>query len=343
MTTKAIQRETQLQMVQRRGCLSSIGRLMKWFGIVLVALVVLGVAYQTLATEADKGKYAPRGQFYSVNGHQMHLICMGEGSPAVILEGGATAESLWWYWVQQQVAARTQVCAYDRAGLGWSEVAEGPRDPQLIAADLHTLLQEAGVIGPYVLAGHSFGAVWARVFAAQYPQDVAGVVLVDSTMIPGEQDYPSWKTFNDMIQVGLWAMTRTGLIRLAVSSQFQSDGYPAEVADELVARTARNQTFDTTYAETIAAMPAFIEAAADAANLGDLPLAILWAGAGPMGGDHLAGMRTNYESFSTNKTVRLIEGANHGSILGNEAYAQQVTEAILDVIAAAETGRRLTE
>jgi pimeloyl-ACP methyl ester carboxylesterase len=308
-----------------------------------VALVLLGVGYQTIATELDKRNYAPRGQLYSVNGHQMHMVCMGEGSPVVVLESGATAESLWWHWVQQQLARHTQVCAYDRAGLGWSEVANGSRDPLTIADNLYGLLQEAGVAGPYVMAGHSFGAVWARIFAAQFPQEVSGIVLVDSTVIPGESDYPSWKTFNDVVQVGLWAMTRTGVLRLTVSGQFQASGYPPDIAQELSAQQARNQTFDTTYAETIAAMPAFIEAAGPAENLGSLPMAVLWAGAGPMGGEHLAEVRTAMAGYSSNSATRIIDGADHGSILGNETYAQQVSDAILEVIEAVRSGEPLSQ
>jgi pimeloyl-ACP methyl ester carboxylesterase len=320
-----------------------VRRGLKWFVIVLTVFALLGVAYQTIATETDKQGYAPRGQFYTVKGHQMHIVCEGSGSPAVILEGGATAESLWWYWVQQELAQHTQVCAYDRAGLGWSEVANGSRDPLTVVDDLHRLLQEAGVAGPYVLAGHSFGAVWVRIFAAQYPQEVSGIVLVDSTVIPSESDYPSWKTFNDVVQVALWAMTRTGVLRLAVSGQFQASGYPPDIAQELSAQQARNQTFDTTYAETIAAMPAFIEAAAPAANLDDLPMMVLWAGAGPMGGEHLAEVRTAMAGYSSNNVTRIVEGADHGSILGKEQYAQQVTDALLDVIESAETGEPLAE
>jgi pimeloyl-ACP methyl ester carboxylesterase len=344
MSTTATATQVQPQSTpHRRGCLFHIKHTLKWFGITLVVLILLGVAYQTVATEMNKGKYTPRGQLYTVNGHPMHMVCMGQGSPAVILEGGATAESLWWYWVQQQLADHTRVCAYDRAGLGWSEVANGSRDPLTIADDLHGLLQEAGVAGPYLVAGHSFGAVWARIYAAQYPQEVPGIVLVDSTVIPGESDYPSWKTFNEVVQVGLWAMTRTGVLRLTVSGQFQASGYPADIAQELSAQQARNQTFDTTYAETIAAMPAFIEAAAPAENLGSLPMAVLWAGAGPMGGEHLAEIRTAMAGYSSNSTTLIIEDADHGSILGNEGYAQQVTDAILDVIEAAETGEPLDQ
>lgn len=328
---------------RKRGCLAAILRVFKWLGIIVVALIILGVGYQTIATEADKGKYAPRGQLYTVNGRQIHLNCAGEGSPTVILEAGATAESLWWYWVQRQLAQHTRVCAYDRAGLGWSEAAIGPRDPLIVVEELHALLQTAGVAGPYVVAGHSFGAVWARNFATQYPQDVIGIVLVDSTVIPADSDYPSWKSFNDVVQGVLWVMTRTGVMRVATSGTFLASGYPSEIAQELSTRQALNQTFDATYAETITAMPAFIEAEPTAKNLRDLPLIVLWAGAGPMTGGHMAQVRDETANYSSNSVTRIVDGADHGSILGNELYAQQVTDAILDVIRAVETGDPLQQ
>jgi pimeloyl-ACP methyl ester carboxylesterase len=159
--------------------------------------MLLGAAYQTSAAETDKRTCSPRGQLYTVNGHQMHLGCMGEGSPAVILQSGATAESLWWYRVQNQLAQHTRVCAYDRAGLGFSEPTPEPRDGVTIAGELHALLEQAGVLAPYIMAGHSFGAVWTRIFAAQYLQEVAGIVLVGSTFVPGQSDVAGWKTLND--------------------------------------------------------------------------------------------------------------------------------------------------
>jgi pimeloyl-ACP methyl ester carboxylesterase len=273
----------------------------------------------------------------------MHMICMGEGTPTVILQAGATAESLWWYWVQSQLAEHTRVCAYDRAGLGWSEPASSSRDPLPIVAELHALLQEAGVSGPYIMAGHSFGAVWARIYAAQYPEEVSGIVLVDSTMLPGQNDYPQWKTFNDAVQAALWTMTRTGLFRLIVTNQFQSVGLPSDIARELAARQARNQTFDTTYAETVGAMLAFIDAAAPAENLGDLPMAVLWASQSDTARDHLAAFRQETAAYSSNSVARMIEGADHSTILGNEQYARQVSDAILDVIEGARTGEPLAQ
>ncbi len=343
MTSIASSQDLAHKNGSRLGCLFTIRRVLKWFGIVLLLLIVVGLAYQTIASESDKGKYPAPGQLYTVNGHQMHLICMGEGSPAVILQSGATAGSLWWYWVQQQLAEHTQVCAYDRAGLGWSEATSGPRDPLTVVGELHTLLKEAGVAGPYVLAGHSFGAVWTRIYAAQYPQEVTGLVLVDSTMLPSREDYPQAKTFNDAIQAVLWALTRTGVFRIGVSGQFQSMGFPPDIATVMTAQAARNQTFDTTYAETVGALSEFIDAAAPAEKLDSLPMIVLWASLSDTSQNQLAGFRQETATYSTNSVTRVIEGANHGSVLGNEQYAQQVTDAILDVMRAAETGQRLAQ
>jgi pimeloyl-ACP methyl ester carboxylesterase len=299
------------------------------------------VAYQTIATEIDKRTYSPRGQLYTVNGRQMHIVCIGEGSPAVILQSGATAESLWWYQVQHQLAKHTRVCAYDRAGLGFSEAATGTRDGVTITSELHTLLEQAGVPGPYVMAGHSFGAVWTRVFAAQYPHEVDGIVMVDSTFVPGQRDVAGWKSFNDVIQVPLWVMWHTGLGRLTGSGAFQQYGYPPDVAREIAALQSRNQTFDITYAETIHAMPALSADSAAAENLGDVPMVVLWASESDTAGERLAAHRAELAAASTNSVTRVIEGANHGSILGNEQYAQQVSDAILDVREAAQTGQPL--
>ncbi|RPJ23120.1 MAG: alpha/beta hydrolase, partial [Planctomycetaceae bacterium] len=333
---------------QRRGCLFMVRRGLKWFVIVLTVLVLLGVAYQTIATETDKRGYAPRGQFYTVNGHQMHIVCKGSGSPAVILQAGATAESLWWLRIQDQLAQHTQVCAYDRPGLGWSEPVSGQRDATTIASELHALLDEAGVAAPYVMVGHSFGAVLTRIYAAQYPQDVSGIVLVDSQLIDepyaSQSEFDQWKTANDAIQVPLWVMIRTGLARVLFSGQFYSAGYPPEVAAELAALQPRNQTFDTDYAERVAAMWPLTQVSAAARDLGDLPLVVIWT---PVPGGFQASSvaqqaalsrRGEFDTFSSNSVTRIIDGADHLSLLGNEQHAQQVTDAVLDVIEATETG-----
>jgi pimeloyl-ACP methyl ester carboxylesterase len=332
-----------LSAKHRRGCLFYVKRGLKWTGIVLIVLSLTGVVYQSVATEQARHTYAPRGQLYSVNGHKMHIVCMGQGSPTVILQSGATAHSLWWVRIQNQLATQTRVCAYDRAGLGWSDPASTPREALAIVEELHTLLQQADIPAPYVMAGHSFGAVWTRIFAAQYPQEVVGIVLVDSTFLPKKSDYESWITMNNAIQVPLWAMTRTGLLRLLFSGQFTQIGYPTDIALELGAMQPSNQTFDTTYAETIKGMWSLVEANVAAERLGKLPMVILWATRSDTNHPRIAVFREEMATFSSNSVTRYIEGADHGSILGNEQYAQQVSKAILDVIQASKTGSPLAQ
>jgi len=328
----------------KRGCLFYVKRGLKWFGIVLVALIILGVAYQTIATELDKGTYAPRGQLYTVNGHQMHMICVGEGNPAVILQAGGLAESLWWYWVQNQLAEHTRVCAFDRPGFGWSEAVDGPRDALAINAELHALLEQAGVSAPYVMAGHSLGAMWTRVYAAQYPDEVVGIILVDSAAAPATEPFASqsafdeWKAPRIPFQAFPWIAYRTGLARLLAPGAFESQGYPAEISREMAALQSPNSVFDVSYAEQIPGMWGTIDAAAAVQDLGDLPTVILWAGSSDDMQVVKVALREELAALSSNDVIRFVEGADHGSILGGEQYAQQVSDAILDVIEAARSG-----
>jgi pimeloyl-ACP methyl ester carboxylesterase len=318
----------------------------------LVVVILLGVVYQAVAVELDKRNYPPRGQLYTVNGHQMHIICMGEGSPAVILQAGGGADSLWWYRVQNQLSQHTRVCAFDRPGLGWSEAISGSRDAITIVGELHTLLEEAGVPAPYVMAGHSYGAVWTRIYAAQYPEEVTGIVLVDSAvLIPkhfaSQSDFDAWTTQWSGTSVLYGALTRIGLTRLTSPGQFQAAGYPPDIAAELAALNARNQVIDTDLAEVVTGYWALTEASAPAENLGDLPMVVLWASQTVGTYDaHVEGFiaaREEIPTYSSSSVTRMIEGADHGSILGNEQYAQQVSDAILDVMEAAQTGEPLAQ
>lgn len=141
----------------------------------LLLLGILGVAAAQSALPD-----AP-GEMVDVGGHSLHLLCQGEGSPTVILETGLGDGSINFRSLQLRLSQTTRVCAYDRAGYGWSEAGPGPRDVDTLVVELETLLANGGVSGPYVVAGHSYGGVLALVFAHRNPSDVAGVVLIDSS------------------------------------------------------------------------------------------------------------------------------------------------------------------
>jgi pimeloyl-ACP methyl ester carboxylesterase len=151
---------------------------------ILMASVLGGLVF-TLTVEGKGAESssapAPLGKLYEVGGHKMHLYCTGNGGPAVILEAGAGAFSLDWYLVQRDVEKFTTVCSYDRAGHAWSELGPRPRTMRQAVSDLHRLLAQAGIAGPYIMVGHSMGGLLVRLFASEYPDEVAGMVLVDSS------------------------------------------------------------------------------------------------------------------------------------------------------------------
>jgi len=131
------------------------------------------------AMQQIRDQYPPPGQLLEINGTRMHIRCQGNGSPVVIMEAGSGDCSLSWALVQQNVSQFTRVCTYDRTGHGWSDPAPGPLTARDVTGRLHTLLSRAGISGPYVMVGHSLGGVYVRSYAHRYPDDVAGMVLVD--------------------------------------------------------------------------------------------------------------------------------------------------------------------
>lgn len=146
---------------------------------VLLLLVLAGVVYQAAGTARDARKFSPLGRMVGVGGRRLHIHCTGKGSPTVVLDAGLPGSCLSWTFVQPEVAKFTRVCSYDRAGLGWSDPGPEPRTAQRIVEELHQLLTNAGIQGPYVLVGHSFGGLTVRLYAATYPDEVAAMVLVD--------------------------------------------------------------------------------------------------------------------------------------------------------------------
>jgi pimeloyl-ACP methyl ester carboxylesterase len=144
-----------------------------------LALAVLWMACPAHALDVEA--MVPPGDYVSVDTHRLHYHCTGSGSPAVIIDGGIGGASVEWRGIQAEVSRKTQVCSYDRAGYGWSDPGPSPRTTSRTVNELRRLLKRAGIPPPYLLVGHSFGGFTARYFAASYPQEVAGVVLVESS------------------------------------------------------------------------------------------------------------------------------------------------------------------
>ncbi len=149
-------------------------------GLVLLLLVGLSTTTQSLLTAHERTQYPAPGKMVSVGTHRLHLHCQGSGKPLVVLESGLSGWSQDWALVQPALGQRTQVCSYDRAGYAWSDEAPEPRTGLLAVEDLRTLLRNAGLQGPVVVVGHSWGGMLAQMLAQTHPEEVAGLVLVDS-------------------------------------------------------------------------------------------------------------------------------------------------------------------
>ena len=155
-------------------------------------------------------------QKVDVGGHSLNLLIGGQGSPAVVFEGGFGTGIASWSTVQKEVAAFARTVSYDRAGLGQSELGPKPRSAKQIATELHTALEKAGIKPPYVLVGHSFGGIYVRVFADMYPKEVVGMVLID----------PSQESFNDWLKKSQLARLKDAQAQIAKAPE----GVQAEAA-----------------------------------------------------------------------------------------------------------------
>src|SRR5918995_4767754 len=168
-------------------------------------------------------------------GINMHIYCIGEGSPTIVLDAGLNGGTMSWAKVQEQVSNHTRVCSYDRAGMSWSEPGTKPRTYMRIADELYALLQTAGEEGPYVLVGHSVGAHTIRFFEQKYPTDIAGIVLVDpahekilsTELIPVIQELQ--RTYVGYAHIGFWRyVLNPGFIR-----GVEGPDVPAEIINNL--------------------------------------------------------------------------------------------------------------
>lgn len=246
----------------------------------------LMVAMATSAIAAAQPELPPApGRLVDVGGRDLHLYCVGEGAPTVVLEAGLGDGSTSFLALQTRIAEFTRVCAYDRAGYGWSDGSEDARDLGAVVADLTALLDAAGEPGPYVLAGHSLGGLFALGFAKALPGDVAGVVLIDSSH-PRQMEalaaVPELVAAQDMEIQGLAAavtMAEQGALppdavrpnAPQVLSPARQDVWAALFvqAKQLRAAVAEYYALDATLAQ-----------AAEALDLGDVPVTVISRGLG---------------------------------------------------------------
>jgi len=265
-------------------------RWLRWpgwaLGLVLWLLALAGVAcsiYQVVASAADRRNYPPPGILVDVGGRRLHLWCAGSGSPMVVLESGLGGFSYDWSYIREDITGFTRVCAYDRAGFGWSDPVEHPLSSVEVAEDLHELLTRAGEAGPYVIVGHSYGGILVRSFARLYPDEVVGIILVDSAhenhgvrlnflepLLETQQS--QLKTCTLLSSLGLMR-----LLKVHHSTIPEDVPISAEAKATWLARLYQN-TFCGAMLREIQAYQSDIWQTTPPASLGDIPLVVLTRG-----------------------------------------------------------------
>ena len=243
-------------------------------------------------------------------------------------------------WIAPDVAATTRVCVYDRAGRGWSESAGTPQDGVQVATDLHTLLDRAGEQGPYVLAGHSAGGLYVLNFARLYPDQVAGVALLDSMSPQQYTKIDGWPAFYEMfrrVSAVLPSLSRFGIGHVVYGTAYGD--LPAVARDEQRAFWATPRHSRSVRDEFSQIRTTMTEAQA-LTTLGDRPLVVLTAEKDAQGGWMAA--QDKLAALSTNSVHRILPNADHAMLTEQQATAAQSSQAIRDVVNAIRTGTSIT-
>jgi pimeloyl-ACP methyl ester carboxylesterase len=320
-------------------------------GLVLV-LLLAGVVFQFVMTRIDARRYPAPGEMVDVGGYDLHLYCTGEagGAPSVVMDSGLGGTVLDWQLVQPEVAKFARVCTYDRAGMGWSDPGDQPRTSQQIVKELHTLLGNAGVVeGPYVLVGHSFGGTNMQVYASHYPDEVAGMVLVDSAL----EDKKA-VTLTQSLQpspVLLKIYATIGLTRLPYTLGGEPPGLTSpELEDEQAAISSHRKHVFAVADETSSLQESFNENRADPMSLGNKPLMVLSAGFVQLTGTGLSQEQVNLidELHSDSQAALTRRSENAKQIIAEDSghYIQVerpalVIDAVRHVVEATRDGSRL--
>ena len=300
-------------------------RALIWGSALLVVLVCIGSLWNVLALHHYAAVAGIPGKLYAVNGRTMHIYCTGQGSPTILLEAGLGNDSMIWGKNQPELSKLTQVCSYDRAGFGWSEARPGVRDSNAISAELHGLLQEAGIAGPIILMGHSIAGIHMRNYAAAYPLQVKGIVFIDGSTPQQDRYMPpaleaKQKQAVDILYPLVKTATAVGLMRAIGQCTQVQPGMEAYAA-WIRADSCNPSQYTSIKAEMAGIVPSGDETV-HADNFGDLPILIFSqdpARKNPLLSQNLSGqlsviwngMQEDLKKLSTNSRRIIAKGSTH--------------------------------
>jgi len=307
------------------------------FGV--LTLVAVGGAIETTIEATTSNDPPPGGRTYLVAGHRLYLRCTGTGSPVVVLFNGLGERTPNWAWVQGDVQRQTRVCVFDRAGEGWSGGGVGPQDAHQLSADANGLLKAAHVPGPYVVAGHSVGGLYALAYAIDYPNDVAGVALLDSST-PYQFDLPTYPTFYSVatrLSGLLPPLARTAAVRAYVN--LGGSSLPAGARSDSLDFASSPGQLNADRVE-LAELRTVMNQTKALTSLNGKPLFVLTADAGAQSGWTAA--QNRLANLSTDSVHQTAHGATHQALIEDQRYAAQSARAIEAVVQAVRTGAPLS-
>jgi pimeloyl-ACP methyl ester carboxylesterase len=320
--------------------------------ISLVALLWVGGIYESIGERLDLRRMPRVGQPIDVGGRTLSLSCLGHGTPTVILDSGGTSPGYSNLPLQRVLAAETTTCWFDRAGLGWSDPSPIPQTSAAIAEDLHELLRAAERPPPVILIGQSFSGFNVRVFAKKYPNDVAGIVLLDAVREDQQQYEPRalLSPFNRLpsfVRAGLCRAqpfaARVGVIRALATISREPPTPPGFTrAEAAILATLRNQPKAFVVSAECDAWQLSAAEARAAGTLGNTPLIVLTAGTPMTVGDPAADreivashqiwlhqLQPRLAALSTNGRQVIVEHCRHG--IASDA-PDSVVEAIHEIL-----------
>lgn len=324
--------------VQLRRNLHSRARWLLYPIIVAIAVGAVGATYETVTRAQTQRDYPAPGALYDVGGHRLHIDCVGTGSPTVVLQNGLGGMSVLWSRITEQVSRTTRVCAYDRAGQGWSDDVDAPQDGVAIADDLHALLDRAGETGPYVLVGHSAGGPYNMIYADRYPDDVAGMVLLDSMSPDSFTDLPGFATEQSMMHRGLGvlpSLTRLGAGRILPTSAWSSLPEPAASQVQTFSASARGMR---NMRDEQSTFPEVFAQARSLTSLDAKPLVVVTATESIDKHDEWVDLQERLAALSTNSQHLIVEAA-HAGLVDDVADSSSSAQAMADVIQSIRTGQ----
>jgi pimeloyl-ACP methyl ester carboxylesterase len=324
-------------------------------GLVILVPLLAGLVMKGLAADEP-----PPGQLVDVGGHKLHIYCTGtdRGLPPVLIEAGLGLNSAYYHWIQTKLARSTKVCSYDRAGLGWSEESNRPRELGDVVEQLHILLDATDFERPFVFAGHSIGAIILREYVARHPDEVAGLAFLDGShpdqtralglesLYHREDTESGLKMYRLMVRLGLSHLYDPSLTPM-------KSAYPESIFSQLQ-YTADGSYFDAVLAEYDGLVP-YTNRARPEDTFGDRPTVVIQSGK-TWDQDMLpdtvdaARLSTGWPilqketaALSTRGRYVAVENATHMSLVYDEGHANEAAELIGEVLQETQASKESPE